>query len=434
MARLPRFGTAVSAVALATLVAGCAGPLARTSSAAKASNPTMAYGMRAQMALSSGDFASAIDFAEKAVEKTPGDASVRMLLANSYFAAGRFASAETAYRDALAIGADPSQAALKFALVQIAQGKTSEAMGVLESSRNVMDAADYGLALALAGQPMQAIDVLEPAARSTGADSRVRQNLALAYGLMGDWTAARTIAEQDVPGDQVDARIQQWMALAKPVRASDQVASLIGISPAASDPGQPVQLALVKTDTRVAQAAPAVQPEMAMAAPVAPQPEIAMAAPMSAPVEAAPVAPVTMAAAPMVAPEAPSALMAFASRDALAPAPKPAPRKASSPARKPTTVANLGKSSAVVQLGAYSSPERVSAAWDKLKLRYPALRDLSPMRAKFDGPKGTVYRLSVKGFASQQAAQNSCSALKSRGGNCFVRTVAGDAPVQMASR
>lgn len=433
MARLPRFGTAVSAVALATLVAGCASPLARTSSAAKASNPTLALGMRAQMALSSGDFASAVSLAEQAAAKTPDDASVRLLLANSYFAAGRFASAESAYRDALAIGADPAQAGLKLALVQIAQGKTGEAMGVLQSSRGSMDAADYGLALALAGQPMQAIDVLEPAARSNGADSRVRQNLALAYGLMGDWTAARTIAEQDVPGDQVDARIQQWMALAKPARASDQVASLIGISPAASDPGQPVQLALVKADTRVAQAAPAVQPEMAMAAPVAPQPEVAMVAPMPAQVEAAPVAPVTMAAAPMVAPEAPSAFMAFASRDAMAPAPKPAPRKASAPARKPA-VASLGKSSAVVQLGAYSSPERVTAAWEKLKVRYPALRDLSPMRARFDGPKGTVYRLSVKGFASQQAAQNSCSALKSRGGNCFVRTVAGDAPVQMASR
>ena len=174
---------------------------------------------------------------------------------------------------------------------------------------------------------------------------------------------------------------------------------------------------------------------MAMAAPAAPQPEVAVAEPMPAPVEAAPaVAPVTMAAAPMVAPEAPSALMAFASRDALAPMPKPAPRKAKAPARKPASVASVGKSSAVVQLGAYSSPERVSAAWEKLKLRYPSLRDLSPMRAKFDGPKGTVYRLSVKGFASQQAAQNSCSALKSRGGNCFVRTVAGDAPVQMASR
>jgi len=432
MARLPRFGTAVSAVALATLVAGCASPLARTSSAAKGSAAApAALGMRAQMALSSGDFASAVSLAEQAAAKTPDDASVRILLANSYFAAGRFASAESAYRDALAIGADPAQAALKLALVQIAQGKSAAAMGVLEASRNVLDAADYGLALALAGQPMQAIEVLEPAARSNGADSRVRQNLALAYGLMGDWTAARTIAEQDVPGDQVDARIQQWMALAKPARASDQVASLIGISPAAADRGQPVQLALVKADTRVAEAAPVAQPEMAMAAP---QPEVAMAARMPAPVEVAPVAPVTMAAAPMVAPEAPSALMAFASRDALAPMPKPAPRKASAPVRKPTTVASLGKSSAVVQLGAYSSPERVTAAWEKLKVRYPALRDLSPMKARFDGPKGTVYRLSVKGFASQQAAQNSCSALKNRGGSCFVRTVAGDAPVQMASR
>ena len=134
MARLPRFGTAVSAVALATLLAGCASPLSRTSSAAKGSTPTQAFGLRAQMALSSGDFASAISFAEKAAANTPDDASVRMLLANSYFASGRFASAESAYRDALAIGADPAQAALKLALVQIAQGKTSEAMGVLELS------------------------------------------------------------------------------------------------------------------------------------------------------------------------------------------------------------------------------------------------------------------------------------------------------------
>jgi cell division septation protein DedD len=171
-----------------------------------------------------------------------------------------------------------------------------------------------------------------------------------------------------------------------------------------------------------------------MAAPVAPQPEVAMAAPMQAPVEAAPVAPVTMAAAPMVAPEAPSALMAFASKDSLAPMPKPAPRKAKAPVRKPTTVASLGKSSAVVQLGAYSSPERVTAAWEKLKVRYPALAELSPMRARFDGPKGTVYRLSVKGFASQREAMARCDTLRSRGGNCFVRTVAGDAPVQMASR
>ena len=52
-------------------------------------------------------------------------------------------------------------------------------------------------------------------------------NLALAYAFTGDWTAARTIAAQDVPADQLDARIQQWMALASR-RALDQVAALTG--------------------------------------------------------------------------------------------------------------------------------------------------------------------------------------------------------------
>jgi hypothetical protein len=56
------------------------------------------------------------------------------------------------------------------------------------------------------------------------------------------------------------------------------------------------------------------------------------------------------------------------------------------------------------------------------------------MRAKFEGPKGTVWRLSVKGFASQREAIDRCQLLRSRGGNCFVRSVAGDSPVQFASR
>ena len=67
--------------------------------------------------------------------------------------------------------------------------------------------------------PQSAVAVLEPAARAIGADSRVRQNLALAYAFAGNWTQARTIAAQDVPADQLDGRIQQWMALATPAPA-----------------------------------------------------------------------------------------------------------------------------------------------------------------------------------------------------------------------
>ena len=123
-------------------------------------------------------------------------------------------------------------------------------------------------ALALAGRPSEAIAVLEPAARQDGADATVRQNLALAHALAGDWDEARTIAAQDVPAGQLDARIQQWMHLAKPVHASDQVAQLVGVTPAAVDAGQPVQLALNKGDTQLAQAAPAPALQKAATAPI----------------------------------------------------------------------------------------------------------------------------------------------------------------------
>ena len=56
------------------------------------------------------------------------------------------------------------------------------------------------------------------------------------------------------------------------------------------------------------------------------------------------------------------------------------------------------------------------------------------MRARFDSPKGTFWRLSITGFATQREAQSRCQVLKNRGGNCFVRKFAGDAPVQYASR
>jgi hypothetical protein len=56
------------------------------------------------------------------------------------------------------------------------------------------------------------------------------------------------------------------------------------------------------------------------------------------------------------------------------------------------------------------------------------------MRARFTGAKGTFWRLSIKGFGNQQEAIDRCEQLQSRGGKCFVRRVAGDAPVQFASR
>lgn len=422
-----RLGTTASFLALAAALGGCASPAGKQASVLSGSNTNFALATRAQAALAIRDYATAVDLAERAVEQNAKEAEYRTLLGNAYFASGRFASAESAYRDSLSLQADP-QVILKLALVQIAQGKNGEARAMLDGSRHVLDPADYGLAVALAGGASEAVVALDQAARQPGADARVRQNLALALGLSGDWSGARTVAAQDVPANQLDARIQQWMAFATPTHASDQVAALVGVTPAASDPGQPTRFALTSADQRTADTTPVDAPvQMAdVAAPIAPAVE--------------PVAPLPLAeAAPVVTDVAPDLAPAVAAAEPAPAFVAPKPRKltASATTKLPPRKAALvkgGKSSAVVQIGAYSSPERVAAAWDKVSKRYGSLRAYQPMSAEFDSKRGTVYRLSVKGFASVREAQALCVSLKHAGGSCFVRSVAGDTPVRIASR
>ena len=451
MSKSIRFTSAASLVALATVIAGCAVPQNRIASSAGSVKAKGQVGLatRALAALNSNDIAGAVGFAEQAVEASPGDAGFRALLANTYFAAGRFASAEAAYKDALAISPSEGRLVLKLVLVEIAQGKLAEAIALLESNRGQVNPADFGLALALAGRPDEAIPILESAARVPNADGRVRQNLALAYAFAGDWERSRLIAAQDVPANQLDARMQEWMQLAKPSKASDQVAALTGVTPAAADPGQPVRLALKLPEAQLAEAASEPQPMFVEAtsipAPVAPVPtpqfaEVAPPPPPPAP-EPFPVAeapapvppPSTIAALAAAAPEAPAAFVALTPTvKAKAKAHRASVTTKLPPARN--AALRTGKSKAVVQLGAYRSPQYVTAAWNQLTRRYPALRSYLPLRARFDSPKGTFYRLSIQGFASQQEAIARCNTLKSRGGNCFVRNVAGDAPIQIASR
>lgn len=451
--RPSRFGSAISTLAIVAVLSGCAvGQESRQSLASKAATSKIGLGMRAQAALEAGQFTTAVQLAEQAVQYTPNDAGYRTLLGNSYFAAGRFASAEQAYRDSLTLAAAQPEVVLKLALVEIAQGRSADALAALGQARGALDPADYGLAIALAGQPAEAVAVLNQVARAPAADARVRQNLALAYGLSGDWTMARTVASQDLPPEQLDSRIQQWMASATPTHSYDQVAMLTGVRPTV-DPGQPQALALksVPEAQRYAQldlpktAAVPVQVQQA------PQPaEIPATPPPALPDPP----PVQTAEA-----EVPAPVVAEAARTLLEPAPqapvvqavavKPEPstrfeapvqpasyvaitdtvRRAAERARR----AN-GKSGSVVQLGAYSSPDRVSVAWANITKRYPALAKYTPVKARFNGPKGTVWRLSIKGFSSDGEARDRCELLQSRGGKCFVRRVAGDAPVQFASR
>jgi cell division septation protein DedD len=154
----------------------------------------------------------------------------------------------------------------------------------------------------------------------------------------------------------------------------------------------------------------------------APQPEpeavyipAAAPAPTAVTVQLAPAKPVVRA--PRAAP---------AVRPASLTTPRPAFRRASLPLAKSINT--------VVQLAAYDSRAYVADGWNRMARRYGALRAYSPVVAQFNSPKGLVYRLSVRGFASPSEAKGLCQSLKRSGGACFVRSVAGDAPVRIASR
>lgn len=440
-----RFSSAASLIVLGSMIAGCAASQARMGSATHfggKADENVGLATRALAALNSNQVPQAIQLAEQAAARTPGAADIRALLGNTYFAGGRFHSAEQAYRDSLTLDPSQPQVVLKLALVEIAQGKNAQAVAVLNQGREVLDASDFGLALALAGRPADAIAVLEPAARDQSADATVRQNLALAHALAGDWNEARAIAAQDVPADQLDGRIHQWMQLATPASPAEQVASLVGVKPALVDAGQPVQLALNKTDAGEAVAAAVPMPAMK-----APAPQVAQASPAAPALPtfapAASPAPVTLASVPP-APPPPRATIATLASTAVADAKAVfssfLPHHAAPVARlaKPRAIAASakrdGKAPIVVQLGAYQSADRVMGAWNGDARKFGALKAYLPMSARFASPRGTFYRLSVRGFSSVSEAKGLCETVRRHGGSCFVRKFAGDAPVQYASR
>lgn len=434
--------------------------------------------------LREGRLAQAQAAMEQAVGLSPRDAGYRLLLADIYLRQGRFESARATFADVLELDPSNNRAGLSFALTQIALGRPAAAVGQLEQMAPNAPAADVGLALALAGQPRRAIELLEPAARSPSATPRIRQNLALSYALAGDWRRARAIAAQDLSPADIDARMTQWASFARPGSAPTQVATLLGVSPTA-DPGQPTALALAQpapaapeapavqvaqadtvSDWGLPQAAPAtasapaapVQLASAEVAPqvsnyytptpeAAPAPETPVAPAPAAPEAPMPVAPVAEAPAPaMPAPEAPApspaeVRQAMAVRSLTRPAPAlirtaavalpPAPFFR----RAPQTNAQVrrGNSNYVVQLGAFISEANAERAWVNAQRRF-GLNSHAPLTANINMDGRTLHRVAIAGFAGQADAQRLCGSIRAQGGVCFVRTQAGDASIRWAAR
>ncbi|WP_165356598.1 SPOR domain-containing protein [Sphingosinicella sp. BN140058] len=403
----------------------------------KSEQEALAAYAKANAASQQSDFAGALVHAERAVELSPQDVGFRMLLGDLYIKNGRFHSAETTFQDVLTLDPSNVRAGLWIALTRIAVGERAAAIAQLEDMPQA-PAADLGLAYALAGETVKAVSLLEPAAREAGAAARVRQNLALAYALSGDWEKARTTAAQDIAPDQLSGRLQQWAALAKPNQPAAQVAAFVGVTPAADDAGQPARLALAPTaDTGTALASA----EQAEAAPVAAvYAQEAAPAAVEAPVQTADMSdwvsardtqeatqPVYASAVDTLVGSQPEAIRA------VAPAKQAARSFRASPAVLSRGGSARGAGGFAVQLGAFSSPAAVERAWASAYKRY-GFSSQTPLSTTVKLPHGVFHRLSVAGFDSRGEAAQVCASVKAKGGVCFVRAVAGDAPVQWASR
>ncbi len=435
---------------------------ALTGCSTNAAPPAGVSASKAQVALERGESGEAVDHAEAAVLAQPRNARFRAMLGAAYLEAGRFQSAATSFQDAMSLGDNSPRTALSLALAETALGRYDRASALLDDWRDDLDPADLGLALALAGQPERGAQVLANALRAGQNTPKVRQNLAYAYALSGDWRAARLMAAEDVPPDEINQRIGEWARSVQPEMYQTRVAKLLG-APVVRDPGQPVMLALVNNpgsqqlaaeaaalaqpapEQRFAQAAPAGE-----LAPIDPAPQLAVARPpVREPetVKAAFAAPAPAGASPAQITES---MVRFVSTPVVQKMParygaEVEPRRSSkgvtrvAAKREANPAPVRADGSHLIQLGSFSSREGARRAWGIYAKRYDNLDRYRMVITEARVRGKTYFRVSAGGFQSADA-RSMCSTVKARGEGCIAwaegRPLPGaiDTGVRMARR
>lgn len=407
----------------------------------------------AQAALAKGQYDKAIQLAETLVAASPREPSYRALLAHAYLKAGRFQSAAMTFDDAMKLGDNSAKTALGLSLAYSAAGRNRDAIAILEDWRDAIPAADLGLAMALAGEPTRGSAILADALRGGENTPKLRQNLAYAYALDGRWREARIMMSQDVPADQIDARISDWATKTRPEDYQVRVAGLLG-APLRGDPGQPSRLALnsnpvteqLATQTAAVEAQPqqvavaaAVQPQAELPPLAAAEPAATLASytPVTAPVAAASPSPNKFAAAfaepaavPAPVPVVDASGIAFISQPvvqaipgrqvrsprAVAAAPMRAvPRRVAYAAPVPTSAPGTH----LIQLGSFFTQQGARRAWGIYTAKNPELRGyrMTITQARVRGK--TYFRVAAAGINGSQGAWGLCGTVKSRGMGCF---------------
>lgn len=415
----------IKAVGLAAIVAvsmvGCNGAAIQSHPGLVSANGDAGAGLLAtktEQALAKRDFAVALANAESAVAAKPDSADYRALLGRTYLANGRFQSARTAFEDAMTLGSVDTRTIVSLALVRVAQGDNAAAHQLLIDQADHLPASDYGLAMAVSGDPQEAIRVLSQAIHDPSADAKTRQNLAYAYALAGQWREASMMASQDLTPADAAKRVLVWAQTSQPGAEPQRVAALTGVVPVADDSGMPTRLALAPATSAV-QTAEATMP-------AAPEPVAAVEDPASVEIASADVA--TMKAdpfadAPVSAP-VPSLKRASLQLDLPSQAAEETVETMKPALRRIAWVKPVGPNSAsnwVVQLAAYSSADVAKAGWDRLSKKNAALSAFPVVNSTAMVNGKMFHRVAISGFSSRAEADKLCDTIRAQSGQCFIR-------------
>lgn len=430
--------------------------VALTGCTANVAPPAQVSTAKAQKALAQGKGDKAVTHAEAAVVATPRDTAARTLLGTAYLEAGRFQSAATTLAEAVTLGDVSSVTLTRLALAQIAAGQQSAALATLARHKAALDPADYGLAIALAGRPQEAVHVLGNLLRNGTNTMKVRQNLAYSFALQGDWRNARIMAAEDVAADKLGDTMSKWAVLSAPEMYQRRIADLLSVK-MVQDPGQPTMLALRNFDSIDQLAAETLEQDgPADAAPAGdfasrfgngelpPVSEANRPAPMLAALPTAQRAVPTRAAAEPVAAVSPGARST--SREVVqtpppatrAPTPVARPAvRAEAPAAKPALAMASGDYR--VQLGSYFSMSDAQTAWKVFLKRHPELDGAEKVITKAKVKGKIYYRVAAGGFA-KTSALGMCQSVKRGGAGCLAYAASKPLPgtidnnVRVASR
>lgn len=243
---------AVSCLATLLLVGGCTSLDVQGKQSAAAHAQANAARSRvalklARAARNAGDLASAVSLYKTVLESEPNNNTVRIELGESELKMGTVDDAIATFDKVPA--KSPSQLdatlglerahlmlreptkALRFAdkavalapknvRAQVGRGVALDMMGrhrdaqicyhaaIAIAPHDIAARSDLALSLALTGQYDKAIAIMTPIARDPSATPRLRQNLALIYGLKGDNAAARSLSRVDLDKAQTQNNLK----------------------------------------------------------------------------------------------------------------------------------------------------------------------------------------------------------------------------------